>query len=161
MGSAKIQRVLWRCLCMGLITVYAVYTKVKRRVWTEIRQSAYWLGYGIDAWGISVRFSAGTRQLVLSFLQISENGYGRDPKMCSIANNGSFHRDRSGRRYEAAHSAPSRAEGKNKWSYPSITAHTYPSPLPGGGYVPDHARKAKNLRIRDEPPPKNNVLIYF
>ena len=77
-------------------------------------------------------FSRGKRVSPMSSPNSRERLW-EDPKICSVANNGSFHRDQSGRRYEAAHSPPSRAEGKNKWIYPSITAHTHPSPLLGGG----------------------------
>lgn len=147
-------------VCMGLITVHVVYTEVKRRVWTEIKQSVYWLGYGLDAWEISVRFSAGTRELGLSLLQIAENGYGRDPKVCSVANNGSSHRDQSGRRYEATHSPPSRAEGKNKWSYPSITAHTHPRFWLGVRSRP-RAGSEKSGNTGRTPPPQTMFQYVF
>jgi len=86
-----------------------------------------------------------------------------DPKMCSVGNNGSFHRDRSGRRYEAAHSPPSRTEGKNKWICHSITAHAHPRLCRGGGgggYAPDPARETKNLRIVYEPPHPKTMFWY-
>jgi hypothetical protein len=147
---------------MVLISVYAVYTKVKCRVWTDIKQSVYWLGYGLDAWRISVRFSTWTRELDPSLLQKDENGYGRVPNMYSIANNGSFHRDQSGRGYDATHSPPSRSEGKNKWNYPSITAYTHPSLLAGRGMFQDPAREAKNQRIMDELPNESfNIFLVL
>jgi len=68
-----------------------------------------------------------------------------DSKMCSIANNGSFHRDQSGRSYEAAHSPQSRAEGKNRCiSPPPPLQHTpIPRLCPGGGGVHSRTRVGK------------------
>jgi hypothetical protein len=154
MGSGRIQRYLWRYLCMVLISVYAVPTKVKRRVRTRIKQPVYWLGYGLDTREFSVRFSTWTRELGPFLLQIAENGYGKAPDMYSIANNGSFHRYQNGTIHH--HLEPRVSISGITPPLPhTLILHFWPG---GGGYVPrPRSEKLANNRRT----PKNNVLIYF